>query len=197
MKEDTMSNDPGSPILAALYNQKRDEAERLADAAPELSVWEAAALGRNDRLSDLLSTDPAAAASCAVDGFFPLSLAAFFAPAATVKLLLDAGADVSAASRNAMRVQALHAAVGQRRADTVALLLNRGADPNARQQVGYTALMAAAGAGREDIVSLLLSHGADPSLVSEDGKTAAILAREHGHADLAVKVAEDGMRSPR
>jgi uncharacterized protein len=180
-----MSNETGSAILTALYHQKRDEAERLADASPELTVWEAAALGRNDTLRTLLTRDPATAHLCAADGFFPLSLAAFFGPPETVKLLLDAGADVTAASQNTMHVQALHAAVGQRRADSIALLLDRGADPNARQQVGYTALMAAAGAGREDIVSLLLARGADPSLVSDDGKTAASLAREHGHGDLA------------
>jgi uncharacterized protein len=183
-----MSNETGSAILTALYNQKRDEAERLAHASAELTVWEAAALGRNDTLRALLARNPAAAQSCAPDGFFPLSLAAFFGPPETVQLLLDGGADVAAASQNTMRVQALHAAVGQRRADSVALLLDRGADPNARQQVGYTALMAAAGAGREDIVSLLLARGADPSLVSEDGRTAASLAREHGHGELAERL---------
>lgn len=180
-----MPTDPGSPVLNALYHQQRDEAERLADAAPELSVWEAAALGRDDRLRTLLAARPDLAGALAADGFHPLSLAAFFAPAATVRLLLEAGADVSAASHNAMQVQALHAAVGQRNVETVTLLLDRGADPNARQQVGYTPLMAAAGAGRDDIVSLLLSRGADPALVSDDAKTAASLAREHGHTALA------------
>ena len=66
-----------------------------------------------------------------------------------------------------------------------ALLLGAGADPNARQQVGYTPLMGAAAAGRDDIADLLLEKGADPALVSEDGKTAADVAREHGHTALA------------
>ena len=84
-----------------------------------------------------------------------------------------------------MTVQPLHAAVAARNIAIVQLLLDRGADPNARQQVGYTPLMGAAGAGRDDLVSLLLARGADPGLVSEDGKTAAGVALEHGHHAMA------------
>jgi ankyrin repeat protein len=85
-------------------------------------------------------------------------------------------------------VQALHAAVASRNAEAVALLLDRGADPNARQQVGYTPLMGAANAGREDLVDLLLRHGADRTLVNDEGKTAADIARERGHAAVAARL---------
>lgn len=173
-----------SSILAALYNRKRDEAEGLA-AQAALTIWEAAALGRDDRVAELLRDSPSAIDEWTPDGWTPLMLAAFFGPASTVRLLADAGAYVSAAARNPMKVQSLHAAVGARNRESVELLLDRHADPNARQQVGYTPLMGAASAGREDIVLLLLSRGADPALVSEDGKTAADVAREHGHAELA------------
>jgi ankyrin repeat protein len=180
--------DPGSEILSTLYRQNRDEANRLADAARTLTVWEAAALGRDPALDRLLAADGGLANACSPDGHFPLGLAAFFGHPKTVSLLLARGADIHAASRNDMRVQALHAAVASRNADTVALLLERGADVNARQQVGYTPLMGAAGGGRGDLVQLLLDHGADPSLVSEDGKTATDVAREHGHAELAERL---------
>jgi len=46
--------DPKSEILAALYHQKPDEAVRLADAAPSLTIWEAAALGRDAAIERLL-----------------------------------------------------------------------------------------------------------------------------------------------
>jgi ankyrin repeat protein len=87
-----------------------------------------------------------------------------------------------------MRVQPLHAAVASRNAEVVALLLERGADPNARQQVGYTPLMGAASAGRTDMVQALIAAGADPSLVNDEGKTAADIAAEHGHQAIAAQL---------
>ena len=47
-----------------------------------------------------------------------------------------------------MKVQALHAAVAGRNADAVGAILDQGADPDARQQQGYTPLMGAASSGR-------------------------------------------------
>jgi len=183
-----MSHDPGSAVLSALYNRKPEEAERLAEGAA-LTIWEAAALGRDGRVAELLREDPAAANAWAADGFMPLGLAAFFNRPSTARLLVDAGANLHATARNSMKVQPLHAAVAARSPEIVQLLLERGADANARQQVGYTPLMGAASAGRDDLVSLLLAHGADPSLASEDGKTASSLALEHGHTAVAERLA--------
>ena len=180
--------DPGSAILSAMYERNLDEARRLAAEAPTLTVWEASALGDDERLRQLLDRDGTLANAVAPDGFLPLSLAAFFAPATTAQLLLDRGASVATAARNEMKVQPLHAAVAARNRDAVALLLDRGADPNARQQVGYTPLMGAASGGRADLVDLLLQRGADPALLSEDGKTASDVAREHGHSNLAERL---------
>lgn len=180
-----MQLEPQSAILGALYSGKREEASRMADEAAELTVFEAAALGRNDRLQMLLDRDAALANAWAPDGVTPLALAAFFAGASTVRLLLEHGATLGTAVRNVMKVQPLHAAVASRNAESVALLLEHGADPNARQQVGYTPLMGAAGGGRQDLVDLLIQHGAEPDAVNDEGKTAAAIAREHGHAELA------------
>jgi len=180
--------DPQSEILSTLYRQNREEANRLADAAAALTIWEASALGRDAAVEHALASDGTLINACSADGHFPLGLAAFFGHSATVRLLLARGADVTAAARNAMKVQPLHAAVASRNAESVALLLGRGASVNARQQVGYTPLMGAAGGGREDIVQILLDHGADASLLSDDGKTAADVAREHGHPALAAKL---------
>jgi ankyrin repeat protein len=183
-----MPQDPGSPILAALYRRQRDEAVTLAEGA-SLTIWEAAALGRDATVAELVRADPALANAWSPDGWTPLALAAFFAPASTVRLILDAGGDVAAVARNTMQVQPLHAAVAARNVESVRLLLERGADPNARQQVGYTPLMGAAGSGIDELVSLLLARGADPSAVSEDGKTASSIALEHGHGALAERLA--------
>lgn len=179
--------DPQSAVLTALYYNRREEAHRLAEGA-SLTVFEAAALGRDDRLRVLLESDPALANAWSPDGYPTVGLAAFFAGPSTVRLLLDRGADINAAARNDMKVQPLHAAVASHNAETTALLLERGAEPNARQQAGYTPLMSAASAGRSDLVDVLLRHGADPRLTSDEGKTAADMAREKGHTAIAGKL---------
>jgi ankyrin repeat protein len=175
----------GSEILDAMYRNRREEARQLAARARTLTVWEAAALGEDDRLAQLVAADPALVNAHAPDGHTPLGLAAFFGTADTVGVLLDQGADPGIAARNEMKVQPLHAAVAARNATAVALLLERGADPNARQQAGYTPLMGAAAAGRRDMADMLIARGADPALINEEGKSAADVAREHGHAELA------------
>lgn len=179
----------GSVILTAMYNNRRDEATRLAAEANTLTVWEAAALGADNQLRELLDRDPSLANAFAPDGHTPLGLAAFFGPPSTTQLLLERGGDVTIPARNEMKVQPLHAAVAARNREAVALLLDRGADPNARQQIGYTPLMGAAGSGKDDLVDLLLAHGAAPALSNEEGKTAADVAREHGHGELAERLA--------
>jgi ankyrin repeat protein len=182
--------DPKSAILSALYNRQPEEAQRLVELAVELTIWEAAALGRVDVIDTLLDRDPALVNAFGADGNVPLGLAAFFGKVDGMQRLIERGADVRMTARNFMKVQPLHAAVAARSAEGVALLLARGADVNARQQVGYTPLMGAASGGRDDIVDLLLGKGADPSLVSEDGKTAASIAAEHGHTKVAAKLAD-------
>jgi ankyrin repeat protein len=177
-----------SMVLLALYHRRREVAEALRAAAPPLDVFDAAALGDAARLRALLAADPAAANAWAADGFFPLGLACFFGQVEAARLLLEAGADVQAAARNAMRVTGLHAAAAARSVEIARMLLQRGADANARQQAGYTALHAAAQHGDGELVELLLAHGGDPALRSEDGRDAAAHAREGGHAELAARL---------
>jgi ankyrin repeat protein len=181
------AREPGgaSMVLLALYHRRREVAEILREAAPPLDVFDAAALGDTGRLRELLAADPGAANAWAADGFFPLGLACFFGRVEAAALLLDAGADVHAAARNAMRVTGLHAAAAARSLEIARMLLERGADANARQQAGYTALHAAAQHGDAPLAELLLAHGADPTLRSEDGRDAAAHAREAGQDGLA------------
>jgi ankyrin repeat protein len=60
-----------------------------------------------------------------------------------------------------MKVQPLHSAVAARSREIVAALLVAGADPNARQEGGFTPLMAAEQHEDADLVRLLLDHGAE------------------------------------
>jgi ankyrin repeat protein len=152
-----------SAVRAALYAQQQDVADVLLEAGPELDVFDAAAVGDVDRLTELLDGDSDLVGAWSEDGFTPLHLAAFFGRGPAVRLLLDRGADVGAVARNDMKVQPLHSAVAARSMEIVAALLVAGADPNARQQGDFTPLMAAEQHEDEDMVRLLMDHGAEES----------------------------------
>jgi ankyrin repeat protein len=174
-----------SELLAALYRGDAARVDELAGGA-ELDVFEAAAVGRADRVRELVDGDPALLGAFADDGFTALHLAAFFCRPATARLLVERGAPVDVVARNdQLRVTPLQSAAAAGETETARLLLERGADPNARQLGGFTALHAAAQRGDDALVRLLLAHGADPSLAADDGRSAADLAREHGHDRLA------------
>ena len=124
----------------------------------------------------------------APDGFPALGLAIFFRQTEIANLLLDAGADVNAQSKNAMRVSAMSAAVARNDAAMLERLLYCGADPNLTQQRLFRPIHEAAMTGSGAAVALLLMFGADPNAVSEEGKRAADYARSKGHIDLAKKL---------
>jgi len=175
-----------TPALWACYVLKMDLAQEIADAArAHLDVFEAAALNRAERLSELLADDARLANARNVDGHTVLGLAAFFGADAAVRRLLDAGADPNAAAANDMRVAPLHAAAAAHRTDLIRLLLDAGADPNARQQAGWTPLHEAANNGDAEMAAALLSAGADPHAAAEDGAAPADKAAEAGHSGLA------------
>jgi ankyrin repeat protein len=172
-----------SALLQARYRQRFDMVEAILEHRGDaLDVFEAAALGRVDRVAQLTALDPRAVDAFAPDGFTPLQLAAFFAQPEVVNLLLQRGANVELVSRNAMGVRAMHSATAGGSAEIVERLLQSGANPNVRQVVGFTALHGAAMAGRLDMVHVLLAHGADPTLATDEGKTAFDLATASGRA---------------
>lgn len=178
-----------SPILEALYRGDQDEAEQLAAGSSSLDVFEAAALGRVDRLRELLDDDEERVHGWSVDGFMPLHLAAFFGRADAVALLLDHGADPEIVSRHQfVKVTPLHSAVAREGAAdsaTARVLLERGAPASARAEGEFTPLHSAAANGDRPIVDLLLEHGADRSARTDDGKTPRDLAEEGGHSEVA------------
>ena len=71
-----------------------------------------------------------------------------------------------------------------------ALLLQRGAAPDAVQAGGWTALHSAAKQGNAALVELLLDHGAAPAPASDEGLLPADLAAETRHATIAARLRE-------
>jgi ankyrin repeat protein len=174
-----------SALLQARYRFRLDLVEALLEAGPELDVFEAAALGRTDRLRELVAHDPGLVRTWSPDGFTPLHLAAFFGHEEGARLLIEHGSDVNAVARNTMAVQPLHSAAAAGQAGIARALLEAGADANARQQSGFVPLHAAAQNGDLELARLLLGHGADRAASTDDGRTAADVAVAAGHAELA------------
>jgi len=174
-----------SAILVAAYNMKPDVVNALLELGAPVDIFEASVLGRVDRINEILKSSPARVSEHAPDGFTPVALAAFFGQPAAVRALIAAGADVKAAAKNALKVQALHAAVAGRNLEIVKAVLDAGADPNAQQQAGFRPIHEAGTNANRALAELLLKHGADPTLTSDDGKNAIDLARAKGHAEFA------------
>ena len=172
-----------SPLLVAIYHQKHDIAKMLADSKGNIDIFEASALGRVDRIKQLLRDEPALASAYSPDGFPAVGLAAFFGHLEAARTLIAAGANIHAAATNALKVQAIHAAVASKNLEIVRAVLEAGADPNAAQQQGFRPIHEAGNSGNRDLAELLLRYGADPSLANDEGKTAISIAREKGHAD--------------
>lgn len=155
-----MADGEVSEILLARYRGDLAEVERLRRERPQLDVFEAAALGDDGRLDELLTADPSLATAWSPDGFTPLHLAAFFGATSAAGRLVEAGADVGAVARNDMRVQPLHSAVAGRHHGIAQLLVEHGADPDAEQAGGFTPLGAALQHHDDEMVELLRSAGA-------------------------------------
>jgi ankyrin repeat protein len=174
-----------SPLLLAIYYQKHDIAKTIADAVGDIDIFEAAALGRAERIKALLRSDASLASSYSPDGFPALGLAAFFGQLEALQVLIAAGADIHAAARNPLKVQAIHAAVASRNLDIVGAVLEAGADPNAAQQQGFRPIHEAGSSGSRELAELLMKYGADPLAENDAGKDTLALAREKGHTDFA------------
>ena len=154
-----------SELLQAVYRGDKARADELLAENPELDVFEAAAVGRTERLRELLDEDPSLANAWADDGFQPLGLASFFGHVEAATLLVERGAAPNSASRNDMKVMPLHSAAAtddpEARYELAKLLLEHGADPNARQQDEFTPMMAAEQHGDDRLRELLIEHGAE------------------------------------
>ena len=68
--------------------------------------------------------------------------------------------------------------------ETVALLLEKGADVNAMDNDGITALMWTTKYGRTEIVKILLERGADVLAVDQYGDTALSMASKNGYTEI-------------
>ena len=148
-------------------------------------IHTAAKAGDTDEVAALLAMDSRLTRTHDADGWTPLHLAAHYGHLETVAVLLHNNAPVDIRSTNSMANTALHAALAGRRNDIAKMLVDGGADVNARQHGGWVPLHSAAANGDREIVDFLLSRGADRTATNDAGTSAASIARERGHPSLA------------
>ena len=111
----------------------------------------------------------------------------------TVELFLDAGMNPNVTSRKAGREPALWHAANNGRLEVMELLLDRGADLDARQNFGYTVLMKVAFNCQADVLEFLLKRGADPNIKDESGRTPLMLAAGLGGTDVVQLLLDKGV----
>jgi ankyrin repeat protein len=171
------SEDGISAVRVALYHHQAAVLDLLLQHSPPLDGLDHAALGWTAELRLDLARDPELVRRRSADGFTALHYACFFGGAPAAGALLVAGADPNAVADNAMQVRPLHSAAAARDPEAVRVLLEAGADPDARQAGGFTALHAAAQHDDAATAALLLRHGANPALRNDAGADAVGIAR--------------------
>lgn len=119
-----------------------------------------------------------------------LELAASRGDVTKVEQLLDTGLNPNGRQGRPPLCSAAFDA-SQKTLDVMEILLEKGADPNRQDDMGYTSLMRLAmqpphrNGVVEEMIRLLLKNGADVNVRSKDGKTALQLAFEY-HAPKTV-----------
>ena len=155
--EDDVPERPLDPALGALIAAVR--------SAPRSTVERLLA----DHRARINDKDPA--------GSTLLHHAAAFGSLDTMRLLVEAGADVNAANRR--RSTPLHWAIADEA--KVRFLLGRGANANAKVVEGRTPLFLATQLGNPyGVMRALLEHGADPNLASAAGQTPLMISATRG-----------------
>ena len=76
--------------------------------------------------------------------------------------------------------------------ETVAMLLEKGADVNALFYIGNTALIRASMDGHTETVTMLLDAGADVNVKNNGGATALIWASQKGHTEIVAMLLDEG-----
>jgi ankyrin repeat protein len=173
-----------SIVLKATYYGMRDVVEVLLASGVQLNIFEAAATGQTDRVRTLIEQDPALVNSYSPDGFAPLGLAAFFGHEEIVDVLLAAGAEVSAPSREAMKLTPLASALATGQNQIARTLIEHGAHVNAKGDQDVTPLHTAAARGNIEAANFLLEHGADIHATTTDGKKPIAYAEERNHPEM-------------
>jgi len=193
-----------TPLQYAVWHGRTKIADLLVSHGAELDVFSAAALGKVEVLSELISRDPAKVGAKGPRGQTPLHWAArgllmrrvpskdarvlHRTPpvpsgrdsSRAVELLLSKGAAVNAPDPSARTP--LHEAAWGGQDTVVDLLVDAGAPVDAKDNRGRTPLSLAAETGDTATMERLLKHGAEPDARDQVKTTALHAAARYGQA---------------
>jgi uncharacterized protein len=190
-------------LHAAYYSAHYKIVGLLLYKGRTLDGFLAAELGLVGPLSQFLRQTPGLALERNAAGATPLHGACYWGSVDAARLLLEHGADVRAATSDPfLQIHPLGCAVATPDVPNpsqdesvvlqlVDLLLDRGAEVNARRRDGMTALHSAAYRGHLQVIRRLLDRGADPTIRAHDdagahaGQTAADTAASQGQTAAA------------
>ena len=130
------------------------------------SIHKAAKAGKTAQLRRILDADPKACRQTDERGITPLHNAAEAGHVEAVGLLLNAGADVDAASD--LGFTSLHIAASGGHLEIAKLLISKGVKVSAHSKEGSEPLHFAVESQSEEMILLLLDHGADVNAVAEN-----------------------------
>lgn len=181
-----------SHLLLAAYYRNEAAVSLIKRYRTPLDIFEASATGDLERVKELASQNKGLLNAFSPDGFTPLGLSTYFGQVGITTFLIEGGAGVNIASGNAFKVTPLHSACAISHLELAKLLLENGADVNARQSSGVTPLHSAAHNGQLALAQLLVTSGADVSAKTDDGQTPSMMAEEKGFEDVANFIREKG-----
>ena len=179
-----------SLLMFACYCRNSHAVSILKRHTSLLTIFEASGTGDINAVERELEKDPGLINSFSEDGFTPLGLASFFENAPIVRYLLEKGADPNLASNNHFHVAPLHSACAVSNYDLVEILIENGANVNAKQMDGFTPLHAAALQGQTKIARLLIEAGADITAKTDNGQSPLSMASEKDFKEVAELIKE-------
>lgn len=198
------------PIHAAHYASQEAIVARLWVAGVKVDGFLAAELDDVEFVRREIATTPNFARAFNAGGSTALHGAVYWGALETARLLIEAGADVHAQTQDGfLNIHPLGSAVATPNGDSaldvpnpsddedrilalVDLLLNAGADANARREDGGTALHTAGYRGHLRVIRRLIESGADASILAHGGghvgETPADTARAQGKTEAAALI---------